>query len=108
MSDQRPLTKADYGSGVEGRDIPAPVPPVAAHDGPSAPRSGDPVGDASREGSDAPRWRQEPLLPHVTPSNPTGSIGQCDRRDMHEAHEYQAEFGAYFNVYCPGNEGTKP
>jgi hypothetical protein len=43
----------------------------------------------------------------VTPSNPTGEVRQCDRRDLHEPHEYQAEFGAYFNVYCPGNRGDK-
>lgn len=45
---------------------------------------------------------------HVTPSNPSGDVRQCDRRNLHEPHEYQAEFGSYFNVYCPGNDGTKP
>lgn len=44
---------------------------------------------------------------HVTPSNPSGSVQQCTRRDIHEGHEWQAGFGAYFNVYCPGNDGTK-
>jgi len=43
---------------------------------------------------------------HVTDTNPNGAVRQCDRRDLHEPHEYQAEFGAYFNVYCPGNEGS--
>lgn len=44
---------------------------------------------------------------HVTDSNPNGEVRQCDRRDLHEPHEYQAEFGAYFNVYCPGNQGSQ-
>lgn len=44
---------------------------------------------------------------HVTDSNPNGEVRQCDRRDLHDSHEYQAEFGAYFNVYCPGNTGSQ-
>jgi hypothetical protein len=44
---------------------------------------------------------------HVTKTNPNGAVSQCDRRDIHEPHEYQAEFGSYFNVYCPGNKGDK-
>lgn len=44
---------------------------------------------------------------HITKTNPNGAVSQCDRRDLHEPHEYQAEFGAYFNIYCPGNDGTK-
>lgn len=44
---------------------------------------------------------------HITDSNPNGSVRQCTRRDLHEPHEYQAEFGAYFNVYCPGNTGSE-
>lgn len=44
---------------------------------------------------------------YVTESNPNGEVRQCDRRDLHEPHEWQAEFGAYFNVYCPGNKGEK-
>lgn len=44
---------------------------------------------------------------HQTPTNPTGEVRQCDRRDIHDAHEWQAEFGAYFNVYCPGNDGKR-
>lgn len=43
----------------------------------------------------------------VTETNPSGEIRRCDRRDLHPAHEWQAEFGAYFNVYCPGNDGSK-
>ena len=43
----------------------------------------------------------------VTKSNPAGNVEQCYRRDIHESHEYQRDFGAYFNVYCPGNDGTK-
>ena len=45
---------------------------------------------------------------HVTKANPNGEVRQCDRRDLHKPHEYQAEFGSYFFVYCPGNDGTKP
>jgi hypothetical protein len=44
---------------------------------------------------------------HVTDSNPNGEVRQCNRRDLHEPHEYQAEFGAYFDVYCPGNTGSQ-
>jgi hypothetical protein len=44
---------------------------------------------------------------YVTDTNPNGAVKQCNRRDLHEPHEYQAEFGAYFNVYCLGNEGSK-
>jgi hypothetical protein len=44
---------------------------------------------------------------HITDTNPNGEVRQCDRRDLHEPHEYQAEFGAYFNVYCPGNVGSQ-
>lgn len=51
-------------------------------------------------------WR--PLANHVTTRNPNGSVRQCDSRALHEPHEWQAEFGAYFDVYCPGNDGTKP
>lgn len=43
-----------------------------------------------------------------TANNPAGDVRQCDRRDLHAAHEYQREFGAYFDVYCPGNDGTVP
>lgn len=48
-----------------------------------------------------------PKKTHVTKNNPTGEVRQCDRRDLHKAHEYQPEFGAYFDVYCPGNKGKK-
>jgi hypothetical protein len=44
---------------------------------------------------------------HVTDTNPDGEVRQCNRRDLHDSHEYQAEFGAYFNVYCPGNVGSQ-
>jgi len=44
---------------------------------------------------------------HVTETNPSGSVEQCDKRERHAPHEYQAEFGAYFNVYCPGNPPRK-
>jgi hypothetical protein len=44
---------------------------------------------------------------HATDSNPNGQVRQCDRRDLHEPHEWQAEFGAYFNVFCPGNTGSR-
>jgi hypothetical protein len=44
---------------------------------------------------------------HITETNPNGEVRQCDRRDLHEPHEYQAEFGAYFNVFCPGNVGSQ-
>lgn len=46
-------------------------------------------------------------LLHVTRTNPSGSVQQCDRRDVHEPHEWQSEFGAYFDVYCPGNDGKR-
>lgn len=42
-----------------------------------------------------------------TPNNPTGTVRQCDRRDIHSRHDYQADFGAYFDVHCPGNSGTQ-
>lgn len=42
---------------------------------------------------------------HVTERNPNGETRQCNRRDIHGPHEWQAEFGAYFDVYCPGNTG---
>lgn len=45
---------------------------------------------------------------HITDKNPNGEVRQCDRRDIHKPHEYQADFGAYFDVYCPGNQGDKP
>lgn len=45
---------------------------------------------------------------HVTKTNPTGEVDQCYRRDLHKSHEYQRSFGDYFNVYCPGNDGTNP
>lgn len=45
---------------------------------------------------------------HITKNNPNGSVIQCDRRDLHDPHEYQRDFGDYFDVYCPGNDGTKP
>lgn len=48
-----------------------------------------------------------PEQSHVTRTNPSGEVRQCDRRDLHEAHEWQTEFGGYFNAYCPGNDGTK-
>jgi hypothetical protein len=57
------ISRADYGSTVEDRDAEAPVAPVAAHDGPSAPRTGDTTGNRSREGSDGPSAVQESLLP---------------------------------------------
>jgi hypothetical protein len=43
----------------------------------------------------------------ITGTNPTGEVRQCARRDLHEPHEYQEGFGAYFNIYCPGNQGDK-
>lgn len=39
---------------------------------------------------------------YKTATNPSGSVQQCDRRAVHEGHEWQAEFGGYFNSYCPG------
>lgn len=45
--------------------------------------------------------------PHRTDTNPNGEVDRCDRRDIHGPHEWQREFGAYFNVYCPGNKGDK-
>lgn len=44
---------------------------------------------------------------HITKNNPSGYVYQCDRRDLHEPHEYQLHFGDLFDVYCPGNDGTK-
>ena len=57
--------------------------------------------------------RDDPLPPEddgffvKTASNPSGEVRQCDRKDLHGPHEYQPQFGAYFNVYCPGNDGGK-
>ena len=45
---------------------------------------------------------------HKTSTNPNGSVRRCDRGAVHSPHEYQAEFGAYFNAYCPGNDGLDP
>jgi hypothetical protein len=42
---------------------------------------------------------------HKTKTNPSGSVQQCDQRHIHAPHEWQNEFGGYFNVYCPGNDG---
>jgi hypothetical protein len=42
---------------------------------------------------------------HKTKTNPSGSVQQCDQRHIHGPHEWQNEFGGYFNVYCPGNDG---
>jgi hypothetical protein len=44
---------------------------------------------------------------YVTDTNPNGEVEQCSRRDLHEPHEWQNEFGGYFNVYCPGNAGKR-
>ena len=41
----------------------------------------------------------------MTVSNPSGSVQDCTRRDIHRGHEWQAEFGAYYNVWCRGNDG---
>ncbi len=49
--------------------------------------------------------RKDKVAP--TPNNPTGSVQQCDRRDLHGPHDYQAEFGAYYDVHCPGNRGDR-
>lgn len=53
-----------------------------------------------------PHDAEAEVTSHVTRKNPSGSVQQCDRRDIHEPHEWQAEFGSYFDVYCPGNDGT--
>lgn len=42
---------------------------------------------------------------HKTKTNPSGSVQKCDQRHIHPPHEWQNEFGGYFNVYCPGNDG---
>lgn len=44
---------------------------------------------------------------HRTKTNPTGEVRQCRDYVIHLPHEYQGEFGAYFNVFCPGNDGKK-
>lgn len=43
----------------------------------------------------------------MTRNNPSGSVQQCSQRELHDAHEWQAEFGAYFDVYCPGNHSAE-
>lgn len=43
----------------------------------------------------------------ITENNPDGESRQCERRDLHDPHEYQPEFGAYFFTYCPGNTGSQ-
>lgn len=42
----------------------------------------------------------------ITKNNPNGEVRQCDSRKIHSPHEWQADFGAYFDVYCPGNDGV--
>lgn len=44
---------------------------------------------------------------HVTKTNPNGAVQRCPARHIHAEHEWQAEFGGYFNVYCPGNDGSR-
>jgi len=44
---------------------------------------------------------------HKTKTNPHGRMRQCSGRDIHGGHEWQEEFGAYFNVYCEGNKGKR-
>lgn len=39
--------------------------------------------------------------------NPPMESRQCDRRDVHGPHDYQAEFGAYVDTHCPGNDGRR-
>lgn len=39
---------------------------------------------------------------HKTRNNPNGSVRQCDRKEVHDPHEYQAQFGDYYDMYCPG------
>jgi hypothetical protein len=36
--------------------------------------------------------------------NLTGEERRCDRRDVHPRHDWQADFGAYHDVTCPGND----
>lgn len=45
---------------------------------------------------------------HITSHNPNGEVRQCDKRVVHGPHEWQADFGAYFDVYCSGIQGTMP
>lgn len=58
----RVVSRADYGSTVEGRDVPTPVGRDVAQEGGSAARSGDVDTDGSSEGDDAPTALQESLL----------------------------------------------
>lgn len=53
------------------------------------------------------KHRKEPE-DYKTKNNPNGEVRRCGGRHLHEPHEWQAEFGAYFDVYCPGNDGTQP
>ena len=39
---------------------------------------------------------------HITRNNPNGTVLQCDQAVVHDPHEHQANFGDYFDVYCPG------
>jgi hypothetical protein len=70
--------------------IPAPDPTPYLVDSPAdeARRRLSPLGMEKRE--------------HVTAKNPNGEVRQCERKYLHGPHEWQAEFGAYFDVYCPG------
>jgi hypothetical protein len=45
------------------------------------------------------------MTDHRTKTNPSGEVRQCRDYVIHRPHEYQGEFGAYFNVFCPGNDG---
>ncbi len=39
---------------------------------------------------------------YITKSNPDGTVRQCRRTVLHGPHEWQDDFGAYFDVRCPG------
>lgn len=44
----------------------------------------------------------------VEPFRKNARFIQCDRRDLHGPHNYQANFGDYIDTFCPGNDGKTP
>lgn len=60
---EKPISRSDYGSTVAGRDVPSPVAPIPAQERGSAARSGDVVGDDTRDTPNGPSAAQPSLLP---------------------------------------------
>jgi hypothetical protein len=39
---------------------------------------------------------------HRSELNPNGTVELCELRTVHPPHEWQVNFGDYYNAYCPG------